>query len=88
MIEYEVKSCPFCGMYPQVTLGAKRGCQLHGEPMQGVFVRCANPKCSVKPNTYEYGNVHDDKAGAVYLAVSNWNNRLCTQELKKREFKL
>lgn len=88
MISYEIKTCPFCGVFPQVNLGAKRGCQLHGEPMQGVFVRCANNKCLVRPQTQEFGDVYCDKEQAVKQAVDAWNYRPCNEETKNREFKL
>lgn len=88
MIEYEVLSCPFCGVYPQVTLGSKRGCQLHGEPMQGVYVRCSNNKCKVIPQTPEFGDIFHDKLAAINLAVDNWNIRTYLVTKKKREFKL
>jgi len=38
----ELKDCPWCGRKPLLNLMKKTHCQLHGEPMQDINLKCCN----------------------------------------------
>lgn len=71
----ELKPCPFCGCLPIIHLGKKTGCQLHGEPMQGIIIRCNFNGCFAKPSI-ETGNIYNGgHDNAKTEAIKAWNNR-------------
>lgn len=71
----ELKNCPFCGSKPKLFLGKKRSCQLHGNPYQGIIIKCSNPYCIAKDGS-EFGDVFDGgEQKARQEAVDKWNTR-------------
>jgi len=71
----ELRTCPWCGRVPRIQLGKKTNCQLHGDPMQPIVIRCATADCMARPHI-ETGDVHnggEDQARAK--AIAAWNRR-------------
>lgn len=82
--------CPFCGQQPQINRGKLTGCQLHGEPIQCVVIRCPNPNCHVQPNLKPYGDLYDcskDATTVIQEAVDLWNTQI-QGTLKLRNIKV
>jgi len=74
-IERIVLDCPFCGKKPQVALGKKNYCQLHGDPYQGVRVFCVENYCPAKP-AIQAGDVYNGgEWKAMDEAIVLWNRR-------------
>lgn len=79
-MEERLKDCPFCGCTPKINLGKKYHCQLHGEPSQGIVIKCDWKDCPAKPSI-EGGNIYNGIGDAIYKheatqeAIKLWNTR-------------
>lgn len=71
----QVKGCPFCGYRPSINLGKLTGCQLHGEPMQSVVIRCHWDKCPAKPSISAGDIYNGGREKATAEAIAIWNHR-------------
>ena len=73
--------CPFCNRKPAFSLSKKRGCQMHGDPIQYVILGCSHPDCPAKPHVmggdrYRNGEgkyFKETEAEAKQEAVIKWN---------------
>lgn len=72
--------CPWCRCQPKINLGKKHHCQLHGEPSQGIVIKCDWKDCPAKPSI-EAGDIYNGIGDAIYKdkatqeAISIWNTR-------------
>lgn len=70
--------CPFCGRKPIFGLTKKQGCQLHGDPMQYVTLRCCGVGCPARAGLLG-GDIYDHgETAARATAVERWNTRTDT----------
>lgn len=85
----EIKGCPFCGGKAHKGMTPKRGCQMHGDPMQYVTISCGNNQCPAKPSVKgdvcRYGGGDDPKyhAEATESAIKVWNTRADSIDLSE-----
>lgn len=78
-ITEKLKACPFCGYEPILHLGKKENSPLHGEPFQGIVIRCNNHDCAAKP-VVQGGDIYVAdglavKTRALQEASKLWNKR-------------
>ena len=71
----EIKPCPWCGCQPIIHLGKKTGCQLHGEPMQGIVIECNFHGCPVRPRLQAGDIYNGGQDKAKQEATVLWNTR-------------
>ncbi len=69
--ELELLPCPFCGSRAVIELGKRESCQLHGEPFQGVVIRCKKHECFAKPK------IEADKLFYELMRFRGYNRVLC-----------
>jgi len=76
--------CPFCKGKMTRGLGAKTGCQMHGDPIQHVLLKCRNQSCPVKPEMRGDDRYRGSEEPKYDKQVRDelddrWNALLCTQ---------
>ena len=74
------EGCPFCGSQPRIERGKRGSCQLHGEPFQGVVIRCAKHECPVKPKVQAGDIFNGGEEKAKQEAIQIWNTRIPAQD--------
>jgi hypothetical protein len=86
--------CAYCGQKPSFGLTVKRGCQMHGDPIQHVILKCKNVRCPAQPqikggDIYLWGETGDGLAKGKRLAreeaIRIWNTRADTAILKAKD---
>lgn len=72
----ELKPCPWCGCKAVRGMTKKRGCQMHGEPIQEATVYCNSQSCPARPMICGRLNIHESGKDAANKEASEiWNGR-------------
>lgn len=72
---YELKTCPCCKKKPKLL--KNEGQDFIGLACISYHVECVNPKCIIRPQTYDYTNInnYNNSSIAISKACYNWNSR-------------